>query len=134
MSVRNASSDLLTRASAVMTASERRATSASASTTSIGAIVPISTFDRLLRRDSLARSSDWRATCREATAALRFQYAYFTLRTVISTVWWSSMSDRSRFIRLTTSCWRALSIFRLRSSGCVKLKVRLAPVAGFGLE
>ena len=49
-------------ASARITASSRLATSDSACTTSMGASVPISTRDRVLRSDSCARSSVWRAT------------------------------------------------------------------------
>ena len=45
-------------ACATMTASSRAATSDSASTMSIGGVVPISTRERVLRSDSCARSSD----------------------------------------------------------------------------
>ena len=71
--MRSRSSLLLTAASATITASVRRATSASASTMSIGAMVPISTFDRLFLSASRARSSDCWATRNAAPAALTSQ-------------------------------------------------------------
>ena len=134
MSVRSLSSLRFTAASATMTFSVRRATSASASTMSMGAMVPISTLDLLLRRASRARSSDWRATCSAAPAAFTSQYAYFTLRIVVSTVWRNSMSETSRFILLTISWLRAESTLRFRRMGCVKLNVILLSSDGFGLS
>jgi len=70
---RRASSARVTAASASSTASSRCATSASASTMSIGAMVPISTRDRLFRSDSCASSSDWRWTLSELIAYARSQ-------------------------------------------------------------
>ena len=101
---------------------------------SIGAIVPISTCDLLLRSEDFARSSDCCATFSAATAAFRFQYAYFTLRIVTRIVCRSEMSVISRFIFVTINCSRALSIERFRINGCVKLKFRFDASDGFGLS
>ena len=66
--VRNASSDVWICASLTMTASSRWATSDSASTMSIGGVVPISTRARVLRSDSCASSSDCCCTRSDACA------------------------------------------------------------------
>jgi len=44
------------------------------------------------------------------------------------------MSDTSRFILLTISWFRAESVLRFRSRGCVKLNVRFEKTDGFGLS
>ena len=82
ISVRSRSSARASCASARMTASWLRATSASASTMSIGAIVPAATRARLLRSDSSASASDCRCTSRNATAKTGSHYAFRTLRSV----------------------------------------------------
>ena len=71
--VRNWSSARSRSASARITASMFRATSFSASTMSMGAMVPTSTRVRLLRSDSSARASDWRCTSRNDRANTRSQ-------------------------------------------------------------
>ena len=68
ISWRRASSARVICASATITASSLRATSASASMMSIGAIVPMATRDLLLRSDSRAMSSDCCCTFRFSTA------------------------------------------------------------------
>ncbi len=68
MSARSVSSARSMAASATITASSRWATSASASTMSIGAMVPISTRALLFLSDSRARSSDWRVTASDSIA------------------------------------------------------------------
>ncbi len=68
ISERSSSSDWPMDASARITASSRLATSDSAWTTSMGASVPISTRDCVLRSDSCARSSDCWATFSELIA------------------------------------------------------------------
>ena len=133
-SVRSRSAARSTLAPATITASSRRATSACASTMSIGAMVPISTRERLLRSDSRARSSDWRATSSEPFVYFRSMYALLTARMVDRIVWRSEMSETSRFFLLITSCVRAPSTLKLRMKGCVKLNVRVEPRAGFGLS
>ena len=67
-SARSVSSAVAILAWATMTASSRAATSDSASTMSIGGVVPISTRERVLRSDSCARSSDCCCTASDATA------------------------------------------------------------------
>ena len=68
ITARNRSSARSTSASARITVSVFLATSASAATMSIGAMVPTSTRVRLLRSDSCASSSDWRWTSRNDRA------------------------------------------------------------------
>ena len=98
--VRNWSSARSRSASARITASMFRATSFSAETMSIGAMVPTSTRVRLLRSDSSARASDWRWTSRNELAYTSCQYALRTVRSVETTVRRRSMSERSRLARL----------------------------------
>jgi hypothetical protein len=118
MSARSVSSELWIWASATIAASCRNATSASASTMSMGGVVPISTRARVLRRDSCASSSDCRCTSSDAMANARSQYPRRTDRVVAAIVWRNPTSEISRFFRLTSNCWRAVSMWKSRNSGC----------------
>jgi hypothetical protein len=86
---------------------------------SSGAMVPISTRARLSRNDCCASCKDWRCTARLLIAKTRSQYAFLTLRVVTLMDWFNCTSEISRFLRVTSTCWRVASILKLRSSGCV---------------
>ena len=105
-------------ACATITACSRAATSACASTASIGGVVPIWMRAFVSRSDSLARSSDCCWTTSEAFAYARSQYALRTARDVVAIVCWSWKSEISRFFSLRITCWRSASMLKFRSSGC----------------
>lgn len=97
----------------------------------MGAIVPTSTRLRLSASVWRESSSVWRCTDRFERATTRSQYAFFTLRIVVTTVLRRSNSLIARLVRLTRICWRVLSMARLRNSGWVNENVRLPCVEGF---
>ena len=120
-SARSVSSAVWICASATITASSRCATSASASTMSIGGVVPISTRARVLRSDSCASSSDCCCTRSEAMRVrqvpVRVAHRAQRGRDGLPQL---DVGDLAVLQRLTATCCRMLSMLNPRSSGCVE--------------
>jgi hypothetical protein len=119
---RMASSAVRTAAWAMITASSRSATSASAWVISIGASVPTRTLIRFWSRKSLASCSAARRVLRLRWAKSRSQYAFSAAARVSMTVCRKRASVAPSVFRDTMMRERLALAPRLRSRGCVKVR------------